>query len=100
MKIAKINLEQHRGIYGKTFATDSYFNPTLDKDGNIFISEIEVQKADKTEFPFLDEVVLKEPAEILTATDEEWYAKYKAELEAELQKVTLKIEETKDPIKK
>lgn len=99
MRIAKITLEQHREIYGKPFAPDSYFNPTLDKDGNIFISEIEVQKADKTVYPFLEEVVLKEPAEILTATDEEWYAKYKAELEAELQNVTLKIEETKDPVK-
>jgi hypothetical protein len=42
MKVRKINLEQKDLLIGQTWDGVQYFNPTLDADGNWFISNEEV----------------------------------------------------------
>lgn len=85
-KLAIITKEQHRDIYGKFYADSMYFNPVLDKDGNIVISEQEVNQLDNKELPWVADLVLKEPTDILKTdwTKEQWltYEKEQAELRA------------------
>ena len=42
MKVRKLNLEQKDLLIGQTWDGVQYFNPTLDADGNWFISNEEV----------------------------------------------------------
>lgn len=93
MKVAKINLEQHREIYGKEFKKDEQFNPALDKDGNIFISEVEVNGMSNVDYPWKTELELVEKPELLKSlTKEEWLVFDKQETEKRLQELNAKIE--------
>lgn len=98
--VTVLTIVQGRELYGKKFAKDSYFNPVLDKDMNIIISETEVEMADKIAFPFLAEVELKPHDEIFKnfETKEEWLEYYKLKTEEELQKIALELEMVKNPI--
>lgn len=95
-KIAIITPEEHRLLYGKELRQDIFFNPFLDKDGNICISEQEIELCDKSEFDFIKTKTLKEPEEILKdLTKEEWLEQDKIEYEKRLQEINLKLENTK-----
>lgn len=104
MKVTIITPENVIDIYNKQFAKDEYFHPVVDRNGNIIISEIEVQKANKKEFPFLADVELKEHSEILKEfqSEKEKLEYYKTRKEKELQDITIKLEaeDTKGKIKK
>lgn len=42
MKVRQLTLEQKNQLVGQTYDGEQYFNPTLDADGNWFISNEEV----------------------------------------------------------
>ena len=42
MKVRQLTLEQKNQLVGQTYDGEQYFNPTLDADGNWFISNGEV----------------------------------------------------------
>lgn len=52
--------EQFIKIAGKEFAKDSYFNPILDADGDIVISEEEVEQCTNPDFQFVKDLPQKE----------------------------------------
>jgi len=51
--------EQFKLIAGEQYAKDSYFNPVLDADGDIVISEEEVEQCDN-EFKWVKDLPQKE----------------------------------------
>lgn len=94
MKAIIITIDEARELFGQQFAKDCYFQPVLDADGNIIISELEMRKADKTKFPFLTnrENDLKDPGEILKGQSyEDWLLDIKTRLEAQIIKIEGKI---------
>lgn len=96
MKRAVITKEQHREIYGKQYGPISYFNPTLDPDGNIFISEVEVTQMDKQLYPWANDLVLKEKEEILKdLSPEQWLEVDKAEYEKLAMELDVRIKKGK-----
>jgi hypothetical protein len=50
MKVRQLNLEQKDLLLGKTYDGVQFFNPTLDADGNWFISNEEVAQTTNEEF--------------------------------------------------
>lgn len=68
-----ITVETHRAVYDQEYAPREKFNPFLDKDGNICLSEEEITKIQNPEFFFLKQQEAKEPEEIeKNLTKEEW----------------------------
>ena len=83
-KIVVITKEQHRAIYGKEFTTDMIFNPFLDKDGNICLSEEEYNQLNVQLYPDIKALTLKEHYEVLKPenwTKDQWIAYEIAEAE-------------------
>lgn len=102
-KIAVISKERGREIFGKVYADTMTFNPVLDKDMNIIISEQEVNQLDKKEYPWIEtEVILKEPSEVLKTdwTKEQWLTYEKAEAEKRALELQAELDKIKKPIKK
>lgn len=84
-KIAIISVQQCRELYGRQFASGEWFSPTLDKDGNIFISEQEVERMDPVQFPWKNTLVLKDHSEVLkNFTKDQWLEFDKIETEKRL----------------
>ena len=52
--------EQFKEIAGKEYTTDAYFNPVLDADGDIVISEEEVKQTTNSELEWVKELPFKE----------------------------------------
>jgi len=50
MKVRQLTLEQKDLLLGSTYDGVQFFNPTLDADGNWFISNEEVAQATNEEF--------------------------------------------------
>ena len=50
MKVRQLTLEQKDLLVGKTYDGVQFFNPTLDADGNWFISNEEVSQTTNEEF--------------------------------------------------
>lgn len=50
MKVRQLTLEQKGLLEGKTYDGVQFFNPTLDADGNWFISNEEVAQTTNEEF--------------------------------------------------
>lgn len=93
MKYATIKIETHREVFGQVYHDGMKFNPFLDKDGNICLSEEEISQISNKAFLALKQLPLKEPSEILKElTKEEWIAFDKAETERRLQELTTKLE--------
>lgn len=46
MNVALLTTEQAKQLIGVEVVTDNYFNPTLDRNGNYFISLEEVEQCD------------------------------------------------------
>jgi hypothetical protein len=91
-KIAIITPEQVREIHGKEWAKDSFFAPKVDKDGNIFISEGEIEKMPPSIYPWKKDLILQKPNEILKdLTKEEWLVQDKLEYEKRLQEIETKL---------
>jgi len=89
--------EQHRELYNQEFKTGNKFNPFLDADGNICLSEEEVKQVEKSEFQWVKEkeTELKKESEILKTnwTKQEWIDYEIAEAEkrkTELEKLKVK----------
>ncbi len=53
MNVYKLTTEQKDLLTGQKWDGEQYFNPTLDADGNWFISIEEVNGCDKPEFQWL-----------------------------------------------
>jgi len=66
MKVAKLTLTQKNKLVGQEYATDSYFNPTLDADGNWFISVEEVNQCTNADFNWVKDLPLIEFKPIVT----------------------------------
>jgi hypothetical protein len=56
MKVRKLTEEQKNQLEGQTYDGVCFFNPTLDADGNWFISNEEVAYCDKVEFGWINEL--------------------------------------------
>ena len=56
MKVRKLTEEQKNQLEGQTYDGVCFFNPTLDADGNWFISNEEVNYCDKVEFGWINEL--------------------------------------------
>lgn len=102
IKRATISIEIHRDVYGQEYHDGMRFNPFLDKDGNICLSEQEINQITNPDYTHLKSLELKEPTEILKEfTKEEWIAFDLAETEKRLAELTIKADEIiKDPVKK
>jgi len=61
--------DQFKQIVGKSFTKDSYFNPVLDADGEIVISEEEVTQCDVSEFNFVKELPQKDFNPVIISTN-------------------------------
>jgi len=64
MKVAIINKERGREIFGKPFTDGMIFNPVLSANMDIIISEEEINQCDNPEFSWLKGLELKEKHEI------------------------------------
>ena len=53
MKVRKLTEVQKDQLVGQTYDGVCFFNPTLDADGNWFISNEEVQFCNKVEFAWI-----------------------------------------------
>ena len=56
MNVHKLTIEQKDLLIGQTWNGTVYFNPTLDADGNWFISNEEVNGCEKPEFAWIKEL--------------------------------------------
>ena len=56
MKVRQVTLEQKDLLIGQMWNNGSYFNPTLDANGNWFISNEEVNGCEKLEFAWVKEL--------------------------------------------
>jgi len=52
--------QQFQLIAGQEYAKDSFFNPVLDADGDIVISEEEVEQCANPDFQFVKDLPFKE----------------------------------------
>lgn len=88
-----------RKINGKEYIKGVTFNPFLDEDMNICISEQEIQQITNPEFFHLKQLIPKEKTEILKdfKTEKEWLEHYKKEAESE--KTRLEGEIAKEDVK-
>ena len=69
MKVAIITIEIHRQIAGKEFAPNSRFNSWMDINGNLVLSEEEINGIEYNQFDYLKTLPLIEHSEILTPRD-------------------------------
>jgi hypothetical protein len=56
MKVRQLTVEQKDLLIGQTWNGTAYFNPTLDANGNWFISNEEVNGCEKEEFAWVKEL--------------------------------------------
>jgi hypothetical protein len=56
MKVRKLTEEQKDQLVGQTYDGVCFFNPTLDADGNWFISNEEIQFCNKNEFNWINDL--------------------------------------------
>jgi hypothetical protein len=56
MKVRQLTGEQKDSLVGQTWNGTAFFNPTLDADGNWFISNEEVNGCEKPEFAWVKEL--------------------------------------------
>lgn len=91
-----------RKINGKEFMNGVTFNPFLDEDMNICISEQEIQQITNPEFLHLKQLIPKEKEEILKdfKTEKEWLEYDKAESEKETARLIAEIEKVDVKVKK
>jgi hypothetical protein len=96
-----ISKDLARKLRGIEFTKGNTFNPFLDEDMNICISEQEINQITNEDFLFLKDLVPKEKDEILKdfKTEKEWIEHYKLEAEKEAQRLSAELEKIK-PIKK
>jgi len=69
MKVALINIIQHRQLAKKEFAPDRYFNPIIDEMGNILITEWEIEGTENADFLWVKDLPLVEHSDILNPPD-------------------------------
>ena len=56
MEVYKLTEEQKDNLIGQTYDGQQYFNPTLDADGNWFISIEEINSCNKEEFLWINDL--------------------------------------------
>jgi hypothetical protein len=94
MKIAIINAEQHREIYEQLYSDNMYFNPILDKDGNMIITEQEIDQLTNQNVAWVSSLIkVEKDSQLKTLTKEEWIAEDIKVIEQKL--VELKTKEIK-----
>ena len=57
MGVYKLTEEQKDNLIGQTYDGEQYFNPTLDADGNWFISVEEINSCNKEEFSWINDLI-------------------------------------------
>lgn len=97
MKIAVLTKEQGKEIFRNKYSDNLYFNPVLDADMNIIISEEEVNQIDVKEFIWATKLELKTPDEVLKGelTKEQYYELEKLEAEKRLTYLTTELDKLK-----
>lgn len=65
MKVALINIIQHRQLAKKEFAPDRYFNPIIDEMGNILITEWEIEGTENADYLWVKDLPLVEHSDVL-----------------------------------
>lgn len=60
MQVVKITEEQKDLLVGQTWDGVTFFNPTIDANGNYFVSQEEVNGCDKPDFQWLKDCELIE----------------------------------------
>jgi hypothetical protein len=92
MKIAIITKEQHREIHGQLYSDNMYFNPILDKDGNMIITEQEIDQLTNLNYTWVADLTkVEKDSQLKTLTKEGWLLEDKAKLESELSKLQDKL---------
>jgi hypothetical protein len=66
MQVFKITKEQKNLLIGQTWDGVTFFNPTIDADGQYFVSQEEVNGCDKPEFQWLKSCELIEYNPVIT----------------------------------
>lgn len=56
MEVYKLTEIQKDALIGNTYDGEQYFNPTLDADGNWFISIEEINSCNKEEFSWVNDL--------------------------------------------
>jgi hypothetical protein len=56
MEVYNLTEEQKDTLIGQTYDGEQYFNPTLDADGNWFISIEEINSCNKEEFSWINDL--------------------------------------------
>jgi hypothetical protein len=56
MEVYNLTEEQKDALIGQTYDGEQYFNPTLDADGNWFISIEEINSCNKEEFSWINDL--------------------------------------------
>jgi len=56
MEVYKLTEEQKDNLIGQSYDGEQYFNPTLDADGNWFISIEEINSCNKEEFLWINDL--------------------------------------------
>lgn len=91
MKIAIITKEQHREIYGQLYSDSMYFNPVLDRDGNLIITEEEINQLTNLNFTWVSSLIkVEKDSQLKELTKEEWITEDIKELEKLLAELKLK----------
>lgn len=65
MKVALINIIQHRQLAKKEFAPDRYFNPIIDEMGNVIITEWEIEGTTNADYLWVKDLPLVEHSDVL-----------------------------------
>lgn len=58
MGVYKLTEQQKDNLIGQTYDGEQYFNPTLDADGNWFISIEEINSCNKEEFLWINDLAM------------------------------------------
>ena len=60
MKIAKLNIEQYRKLIGQDLGDGTLFNPVINKDGYVILTEHEISQTTNTDFIWVQDLPLIE----------------------------------------
>lgn len=69
MKVALLTIPQARQLWHKQLAELTFFNPVIDKNGNVLITEDEINKITNPDYNWVKSLTLIEHDEVLAIPD-------------------------------
>lgn len=101
-KVAIVFRDEIHKIHGQPIDVNdpySIYNPVVNKNGDVIISEEEIAQSNNPDHAFLKEKELKELDEVIKeyANEEEVFEDYKTVLTERLERVNTKLEHLKNP---